>query len=62
MVVVSQHCLMTFPVWSDVVLHGVHNRPVTVIFGYPPLNLLWAGNVAVRVSRNITSWIIRSGP
>jgi peptidoglycan/LPS O-acetylase OafA/YrhL len=49
MVVVLNHRLVTLPAWSDVILHRIHNSVITTVFGYPPLYLLWAGNVAVRM-------------
>jgi len=33
LVVVIDHSMMTLPMWSDVVLHGVHNSTLTTILG-----------------------------
>jgi peptidoglycan/LPS O-acetylase OafA/YrhL len=57
-VVVIHHCLVSLPVWSDVMLHGVHNSIITVIFGYPPLDLLWAGDAAVKVFFALSGFVL----
>jgi len=57
-VVVLGHCLMTFPVWSDVVLHGRHATLPTVLLGYPPLSLLWAGDAAVKVFFVLSGFVL----
>ena len=57
-VVVLHHCLVTLPPWSDVMLHGVHNSILTVILGYPPLDLIWAGNAAVKVFFALSGFVL----
>jgi len=57
-VVVLGHCLMTFPMWSDVVLHGRHPTMLTLILGYPPVSLLWAGDAAVKVFFVLSGFVL----
>ena len=49
---------MTFPTWSDVVLHGRHDTTLSVILGYPPLSLLWAGDAAVKVFFVLSGFVL----
>jgi len=58
MAVVFQHCMMSLPVWSDVILHGEHKGIVATVIGYPPLNLFWAGNVAVKVFFALSGFVL----
>lgn len=58
MVVVLSHCLVTLPVWSDVLLHGIRTSVLTTLFGSPPLYLLWAGNAAVRVFFVLSGFVL----
>jgi len=57
-VVVFHHSLMTLPAWSDVVLHGAHRSTLTVILGIPPLNVLWAGDAAVKVFFALSGFVL----
>ncbi|HEV2201988.1 MAG TPA: acyltransferase [Bryobacteraceae bacterium] len=58
MVVVVQHSMMTLPAWSDVVLHGVHRSIFAVILGSPPLDVLWAGDAAVKVFFALSGFVL----
>jgi uncharacterized membrane protein len=40
LVVVLGHSMITLPIWSDVVFHGVRNSKLTLILGTPPLDVL----------------------
>ncbi len=57
-VVVVHHSLMTLPVWSDVVLHGVRRSTLTLILGTPPLSVLWAGDAAVKVFFALSGFVL----
>ena len=57
-VVVVDHCMMTFPTWSDVVLHGRHSTVLSALLGYPPLSLLWAGDAAVKVFFVLSGFVL----
>jgi len=57
-VVVADHCLMTFPTWSNVMLHGRHGTLLSVILGYPPFSLLWAGDAAVKVFFVLSGFVL----
>ena len=58
LIVVIHHCLVTLPQWSNVMLHGAHDSVATKLFGYPPLDLLWAGNAAVRVFFVLSGFVL----
>jgi peptidoglycan/LPS O-acetylase OafA/YrhL len=50
--------MMTLPMWSDVVRHGVHNSSLTLILGTPPLDVLWAGDAAVKVFFALSGFVL----
>ena len=58
LVVVFHHSMMTLPMWSDVVRHGVHNSSLTLILGTPPLDVLWAGDAAVKVFFALSGFVL----
>ena len=58
MTVVIHHSMMTIPLWSDVGLHGIHRTPVTFLLGTPPLDILWAGDAAVRVFFALSGFVL----
>jgi peptidoglycan/LPS O-acetylase OafA/YrhL len=58
LVVVFHHSMMTLPVWSDVVMHGVHNSKLALILGSPPLDVLWAGDAAVKVFFALSGFVL----
>ena len=58
LVVVFHHSMMTLPMWSDVVRHGVHNSALTLILGTPPLDVLWAGDAAVKVFFALSGFVL----
>jgi peptidoglycan/LPS O-acetylase OafA/YrhL len=58
LVVVLHHSMMTLPMWSDVVVQGVHNSKLTRILGTPPLDVLWAGDAAVKVFFALSGFVL----
>ena len=58
LIVVIHHCLVTLPQWSNVMLQGAHDSLPAKLFGYPPLDLLWAGNAAVRVFFVLSGFVL----
>jgi len=58
LVVVFHHSMMTLPMWSDVVRHGVHNSTLTLVLGTPPLDVLWAGDAAVKVFFALSGFVL----
>jgi peptidoglycan/LPS O-acetylase OafA/YrhL len=58
LVVVFHHSMMTLPMWSDVVRHGIHNSTLTLILGSPPLDVLWAGDAAVKVFFALSGFVL----
>src|SRR5260221_3572451 len=58
MIVVFHPSLMTLPAWSDSVLHGARRSTLTVIFGAPPLSVLWAGDAAVKVLFGLSGFVL----
>lgn len=58
LVVVFHHSMMTLPMWSAVVRQGVHNSYLTLILGTPPLDVLWAGDAAVKVFFALSGFVL----
>jgi peptidoglycan/LPS O-acetylase OafA/YrhL len=58
LIVVIHHCLLVFPVWSDVSLHGVYATPLAAIVGHPPVSLLWNGPAAVNVFFALSGFVL----
>jgi len=44
--------------WSDVMLHGIHNSKLTLILGTPPLDVLWAGDASVKVFFALSGFVL----
>jgi peptidoglycan/LPS O-acetylase OafA/YrhL len=58
LIVVFHHCLLIFPVWSDVALHNVYPTPPAAIVGHPPFSLLWNGSAAVNVFFVLSGFVL----
>ena len=57
-VVLIYHCMLTLPVWSDVVVHGVYRTRLAAVLGTPPLSLLWDGRGAVDVFFALSGFVL----
>jgi peptidoglycan/LPS O-acetylase OafA/YrhL len=57
-VVVFHHSLMTLPAWAGAVLYGARRSTLTMIFGAPPLSVLWAGDAAVKVFFALSGFVL----
>jgi peptidoglycan/LPS O-acetylase OafA/YrhL len=58
LVVLIYHCLLTLPIWSDVVLHGTYRTKLAAVLGRPPLSLPWDGSAAVDVFFALSGFVL----